>query len=322
MKQDHEQLARELVRALRGSRSQVQLSRRLGFSTNTIYSWEAGRRWPTAARFFHVAERTGHDLAASLGPFFKRPPPWLADAPGSPEWVVALLEALRGTTAIGVLAERIGVSRFSLSRWLSGRAEPRLPQLLAFVDAATARLLDFVALFVPPAELRSTRRAWKRLEAARAMAWDSPWAQVVLLGLELEDYRALPAHDDGWLADRLGLPASEVRRAISQLHAAGQVRLARRRYHPAEILTVDVRRGRSGSELKAHWAQAGLDRLDTPDGMVSYNLFTVSDEVLAELRELQRSHYRTVRRLVDGSRRSDRVVLMNLQLLPLDRPDP
>lgn len=321
MKFDYEQLARELVRALRGTRSQVQLSRRMGFSTNTIYSWEAGRRWPTAAGFFDVAARTGNDLPATLGPFFKRSPPWLDEAPGSPGWVVALLRELRGTTGIGALAERVGVSRFSLSRWLSGRAEPRLPGLLAFVQASTGRLLDFVALFVSPGALRSTRRAWQRLEAARAVAWDSPWAQVVLLGLELADYRALPAHDDRWFAERLGLPEPEVRRAIAQLYAAGQIRRDQDRYRPAEILTVDLRRGRSGSELKAHWAQAGLDRLDAPDGMVSYNLFTVSNDVLGELRELQRSHYRAVRHLVDRSRRAERIVLMNLQLLPLDTPE-
>ncbi len=318
MKFSHERMARDLVRAMRGTRSQVQLSRRLGFTTNTIYSWEAGRRWPTATRFFHIAARTGHDLPAALAPFFKRPPPWLSDAPGSPDWAVALLTELRGSTAIGVLAERVGVSRFSLSRWLSGRAEPRLPQLLAFVQAATGRLLDFIALFVSPADLPSTRGAWRRLEAARSLAWASPWAQVVLLALELADYRALAAHDDGWLAARLGVPEPEVARAIAQLHAAGQIRKMGARYRPDEILTVDVRRGLSGSALKAHWARAGVERLDAEDGMVSYNLFTVSDGVLAEIRELQRAHYRAVRRLVEHSRRADRVVLMNLQLLPLD----
>lgn len=315
MKVDHEKLARELVRALRGKRSQVQLSRRLGFTTNTIYSWEAGRRWPSATRFFHIAARTGHDLPRLLSPFFKRPPAWLDDDPGSGTWVSALLRELRGSAPIGGLAADAGFSRYALSRWLAGRAEPKLPQLLALIEAATGRLLDFVALFVPPQSLTSTRRAWKRLDAAKELAWASPWAQVVWLALELETYRALPRHDNAWLAQRLGLDEPLVRACIEHLHQAQHIRRHGKLFRPVEILSVDVRR--SGSELKTHWARTAVDRLDAEDGMVSYNLFTVSDDVLTEIRELQRAHYRAVRRLVDASSQADQVVLMNLQLLPL-----
>src|SRR6185295_9463840 len=45
---DFEHLGSDFIRALRGSRSQAALSRRLGFRTNVLYAWESGRRWPTA----------------------------------------------------------------------------------------------------------------------------------------------------------------------------------------------------------------------------------------------------------------------------------
>ena len=63
---DFDALAAELMRALRGKRSQRAFSRRLGMKSNTAYSWEAGRRWPTATRFFHIASRTGRDLPAAV----------------------------------------------------------------------------------------------------------------------------------------------------------------------------------------------------------------------------------------------------------------
>ena len=46
---DFERLSRELLVALRGQRSQVQWSRRLGYRSNVAYAWESGRRWPNAA---------------------------------------------------------------------------------------------------------------------------------------------------------------------------------------------------------------------------------------------------------------------------------
>lgn len=319
MNVDHEQLSRELIRALRGERSQLQFSRRLGFSANTVYSWESGRRWPSATRFFQAAIRSGVDLPVAMAPFYKRAPAWLDQEPGSRPWLVSFLEDLRGNTPILTLAERTGHSRFALSRWLSGRSDLQLPALLRFVDAASFRLLDFVALFTPPAELPSTARAWRRLQSARALAWGSPWAPAVLLALELIDYRDLPRHDPGWIASRLGLEPSLVQECLERLVAAGHAQLDGRHYRPSEILSMDVRRGRSGSELKRHWAGVARDLLDREEAIASYNLFTVSEDTLARLRELQRAHVRAVRSLVAESEQAERVVLMNLQLLPIDR---
>src|SRR5262245_38605960 len=56
---DHEALAKELIRALRGKRSQVALSRRLKHRSNVLYAWEAGLRAPTAAGFLDLAKRVG-----------------------------------------------------------------------------------------------------------------------------------------------------------------------------------------------------------------------------------------------------------------------
>src|SRR6188472_581453 len=94
---DYEPLAAELIRALRGRRSQLAFSRRLGFRTNVVHTWEAQRRWPTASRFLAVAERAGVDVRAALTRFYRTPPPWLATlAPTTPELVARLLEDLRG----------------------------------------------------------------------------------------------------------------------------------------------------------------------------------------------------------------------------------
>ena len=46
-----ERVARELVVALRGRRSRLGLSRRLGYRSNIVRRWEAGECFPTAAAF-------------------------------------------------------------------------------------------------------------------------------------------------------------------------------------------------------------------------------------------------------------------------------
>lgn len=319
---DHDAIAQELVRALRGPRSQVQLSRRLGFSTNVAYSWESGRRYPTASGFFHLLERTGTAPAAAMAPFYRRPPDWLADAPGSPAWVVRLLEGLRGHTTLKELAERTGISRHALSRWCRGEAQPRLPELLRFVEGASGRLLAFLALFVDPASLPSVREAWQRDQRAKQMAWASPWAQVVLLALELPDYRSQPAHSDAWLAGRLGLDESLVADCVDRLVASGQVARDGAHLRPAEVLSLDLRGPGTGARLKRHWAEVAARRAEVDGAMLSYNLFTISEADLATLHELQRAHYRAVRALVARSASAERLVLLNVHTVPLDRAVP
>jgi len=62
----YEVMAAELLRALRGRRSQVAFSRRLGYRSNVAHTWETGKRWPTAAVTLRAARRVGVDLDAGL----------------------------------------------------------------------------------------------------------------------------------------------------------------------------------------------------------------------------------------------------------------
>lgn len=320
MELDHEGLSSELVRALRGHRSQTAFARRLGYRSNVVYTWESGRRWPTASAFLRAAARVGLDVGAGLRTFLRTEPGWIAGLdPTSPEAVAALLADLRGDTPIGQVATRAGRTRFAVSRWLRGQSEPRLPDLLRMVEATSLRLLDFVAIFTDPGALASTRSAWERMQVAKTLAVSSPWAQAVLLALELAPYRALPAHEPGWIAARLGLDEPTVRSALELLERAGQVQFDGTRYAPVEVQSVDVRSPQAGRALKQFWAEVGLDRLRAgAEGIFSYNVFTVSDADLLKLEDMQRAHYRAIRALVADSSPAERVVLVHLQVVPLD----
>ena len=82
-------VGRDLVRALRGDRSQVAFARRLGYRSNAVYTWESGRRWLSASAFLRAAERVGIDVRAGVAAFLR------ADGKdrsellerGAPEWI-------------------------------------------------------------------------------------------------------------------------------------------------------------------------------------------------------------------------------------------
>ena len=316
---DFETLGKELIVALRGQRSQTAFSKRLGYRSNVASAWEAGRAWPTAARFFQILERSGRKLEA-LSPFFRLPPTSGAvQRLKTPEGVAAFLDDLRGATATIDLARSAERSRFAVARWLKGEAEPRLPDFLRLVEAASLRLLDFLACFVEPRRLPSVASTWRDLEAARRAAHEMPWSHAVLRAVELEPYRKLTRHRPGFIAEQLQISREEEARCVELLLETGQLRRQGRRLVPGATLTVDTRGDAARSrQTKAWWTKVGLERLEAAaEGTFSYNLFSVSRSDLDRIRELYRGYFREVRRIIAASEPSECVALMNVHLFEL-----
>lgn len=316
---DYEKLGRELLLALRGKRSQTAWSRRLGYKSNVAYAWEAGRRWPTAAETLRAAARTHIDVRAALERFYGKPPPWQSDLdPTTPAGVAALLDDLRGSTSIADLARQTGLSRYAISRWLSAATEPRLPDFLRLVEVASVRLVDLLAAFLDPRLLPSIAPLWERIEARRRGAAELPWTQAIVRVLELDAYRALPAHEPGWVAQRLGIEEAEEARCLAFLRDTGQVSWTGTHYHP-DLQAVDTRRHPEiGRKLKAHWTRVGAERIEAgAPGQFSYNVFTVSAADFERIREAHLQYFHALRSIVAASSPNEVVAVANVQLFAL-----
>jgi transcriptional regulator with XRE-family HTH domain len=315
-----ERLASEWLRALRGRRSQKAFSRRLGYRSNIAYRWEAGHCWPSAAKTFWIIRRLGGDVTGALRQFYRQPPRWLDDADlCSLSGVARLLGDLRGKASIQSLAAATGLNRFSLSRWLKGRADPPLPALLALVEATSLRLLDFVAAFTDPSELPSVAEDWQRRQEARETAYTHPWSQAVLRGLELSGYRRLARHETGWLAEQVGTSHARAEEALELLERTGQIRWSETHYELASVRALDTRSDPERARgLKAYWNRLALERLESGgEGLFSYNVSAISRADLLKVQELQRAHYREMSRIIAASDPADCVVLYSAQLFAL-----
>lgn len=318
---DFDHLARDWLRALRGGRSQVALSRRLGYRTNIAYRWEAGQCFPTAARTLQLIDKLGVDVEAALGSFVHLEGDWLGSAPLlSPQAVAAWLRQLTAGIPTKLLAERADVSRYRVTRWLGGNCEPKLPDLLRFLEAATGRALDFIACFSDPEQLPCARGRWRDLVEARELAYRLPWSHAVLRVLELDAYRALPQHDSNWIATRLGAPQYAVDEALAALLRLGQVHRGPTHYAEVAPDNVDTRADPERAlQLKAWWATRAVERLSAGQpGLFSFNLSAVSRADLERLQQIQRRAYREMSRIIAESSPAECVVVHSAQLLALD----
>jgi hypothetical protein len=187
-------------------------------------------------------------------------------------------------------------------------------------------LFDFVAIFADPANLTSTRGAYRDLTEQRRLAYELPWSHAVLRALELDSYRALSKHEPGVLARLTGISLAEEQRCLTALAQAKQIHRQRGRWVLARVLTVDTRPSEADNRrLKQHWAEVALERLRTrtapESALFSFNLFAVDARDFERIRRLHVEYYQRIREIVSASKDPDRVVLMNLQLVPLQQPE-
>lgn len=313
-----EQIAAELLRALRGKRSQRAFARRLGYRANPITDWEHGRRFPTAVEALRAARLFGVNVTQAFSDFHTAASP-VSDSSG--RFALApWLTAIKGTTPIAHLAARAGCSRFAMARWLTDSAQPRLPDFFRCVDAITGRLPDLVAGLVPIEGVPSLLPRYQSMQAAKRLAFDAPWTEAVLRVLEVEDYRRLNEHDDHFVAQRLGIPDPVARDAVRRLEAAAVIRLENGLWRQDRPLSVDTRGAKEQvNALLRHWSALGYRRITArkPRDLFSYNVMSCSHADYERIRELLRRTFREMQSIVAASEPTERVALLNLQLLEL-----
>jgi len=312
-----EQAASQFLRAVRGRRSQLALARRLGYRSNPVANWETGRRFPTAREALRVCRRLRIDVQAA----FERFLPAAVARREVERDLAGWLRDVKGTAAIGSVAERSGLSRFAVSRFLRGSAEPRLPDFLRLVEAMTGRASDLVAELVAIERVPALAPIHRLRQAARDLAFEEPWTEAILRTLE----SAEPATRAGiaWIAGQLALEPQVVRRCLERLEAAQLVEQHEGSYRPIGSLTVDTKAAPERVRtLNAHWGGVALARIAAPepDDLFAYNVFSVAEPDLERIRMVLRASFREIRAIIASSQRSDAVALMNLQLVRFGAP--
>jgi transcriptional regulator with XRE-family HTH domain len=319
MELDADRLAQELVRALRGKRSQRAFCRRIGRASNVAYAWESGRRAPTASELLRAAGKLGVDVERAVGAFAAvHAPGWRVPKRLDAGAMAGLLRAVAGTTPISTIAERAGATRSAASRWLSGRVEPRLPDFLRLLEAACRGAMTFVGALVPPAQLPSIAERWRREQAFGPLVREVPAALVVIVALALAGYRALAKHSSAWLARETGLDESVIDAAIDRLAAMEAIRWDGRRWSVDPSFELDTRRVPEAGEAARRWfARLAADRVGRAEGeRFAYVCLTCSEE---ELEQLVRAHAEMmgVTRKIAASETNQRLALVVAHVLPL-----
>jgi hypothetical protein len=316
---DFPRVTAELIRSLRGRRSQVALSRRLHFSTNVVYGWEKQRRHPSLLQLFELAERVDADLMGAFARLYSASVPnWLTTT-GAPSLQVAakLMSEIRGATPLVHLSQRTGFSRYAIARWLAGTAEPRAWEFLALVHHCSHRLVDFLDPLTKGTPLQSLRFEYERVHAARLVAERYPLSQVLLRCLELESNISAKAPES--YADKLGVTQAEEQEMLRLLEATGQIERKGQRWALLTASPLNMRLHRETAHLhRQFWVEVARDRAPlSADALCAYNVCGVSREGFEQLKRLQRDYLQKARAIIEASEPVQRVALLQVNIVGL-----
>ncbi len=318
---DYEVITAEVIRSLRGKRSQAGFSRKLGYKSNIVNRWEARLAFPTAATFLRVVASVQKQSSPLVRFFPRTPEEIVALGAASPRGVAAFLRELRGKAPILSVARESGYNRYSVARWLAGSVEIRAPQFLHLVEVMSRRLLDFLALCTNPAQLPSVARQHEKLELARQAAYKKPWSHAVLRALELSGSNR--GDQELWLAERLGATADEVTSALTLLAATDQVQRRGKRWKLKRVISVNTSRDREKAlGLKLSWTETALARMRRgAPGSYGYSVFAITKRDLRRLRDVHLEYVRAMQAIIAGSKPGECVGLYCAQLLDLAQGD-
>lgn len=293
----YESAARQFLRAIRGKRSQVAFSRRLGYRGNVCAKWEGGHRFPTFAETLRAAERAGLDVPAALQRFHEASAPtW------DPEQPQLWFTSLQGSTRQADLARRAELSRQQVGRMLSGRSRGRLPEVLALIDAMTGRLHDLIGALVPIEKVSAIAHEAQIRGALASLAITHPWSPAAQTWLESKGkVRAVTAARE--LGAALGIEEAEADALIEAMVRSGAAVRKRGKLMPAPPMTVEVRAtAEELQKIRAHWARVSAERVERQEkDLFSFNVFAVGRDDLERVRDAQRRFYREVRAIIAES---------------------
>jgi hypothetical protein len=237
----------------------------------------------------------------------------------SREGVASFMKELLGSLTMGRVGVQIGRDRHAVGRWLRGQTDVSLPELLHFIEVTTLRVLDFLSIFVDPAELPEAAPSYRLLEAARESARQMPWSHAIVHMVELPSYRALTHHERGWFASRLAISTQDEDACLKLLVKMGQIHFSEEKYYATKSINVDTRRDPVATrQLASFWMTEGAKRVLTPgQGRFAFNTFALSHRDLARAKELQSEYFQKLRSLVAESQPAEAVAVATFQFFPL-----
>jgi len=206
---DFHKLSSEIIPALRGKRSQQQMSHLMGYTFNQVHRWETGKTRIKWNEFLHYCQLTKAPLTKSIKEAFT----YFGDLADQKK----LLRHFLGPHSIATLCKELNYSPSTFSRMLNGKTEVTLDQVLQIMDFGSIDFLRFIEILCKGAPLPEITKKSEIDHKFLKLYGKYPWLSILMSALDQKIYKQNPK--DEFLAAKTKIPLTQVREALKELES-------------------------------------------------------------------------------------------------------
>lgn len=310
-----ENIAVEVMRALRGTETQMFVSAALGFSFNQVAKWESQEKNILVSDFFKLAAHKNIFPKQILKNIF-------FNYSDDFHQVSSLLKELQGTMSINDFAVRIGENRLKVARWLSAEVEISLSNFLKILYKIRNCADLLVSEVVPIEQVPSLMPYLNRALAIADRVGAKPW---VSLFMQMLTHPSCPEADKvpQYFSDLSKIPFVEVENTINEMKQVGILVPNSKGFYERPHRRLVFSKEKM-DESKLYWVKAAAlayenlkneddqFRIDNPIG---FAVLSASDESWKKIRDHYRLFFEGLTRIIDADEgKQTKVKIASLQI--------
>lgn len=314
---DFDWVATEMVKAVRGKRSQNQLNRKLGFSVNQLYRWESGYRKITWKNFVQICSLSrvsiGEILKVEIG-FF-----------GDEREIKDLILHLKGQHSLTAFSKLVNLPNTKIRNWAQGRGQVNLSDVLKMIEGSLGVSTDIVAKICDINLVPSLLEVHKLRLFQRNICFQNPELMIMIHGVELLSRQALGASYWSQISGLTSLSEKRCKELV-EIGIDAKYFEMKEQHLKVTISFIDTRGAlKQTLDMRRFWINVALKKIDTIEDITKphrllYFIMSVSDHGAEKLQALM---YQFISKMAELNRDdpgpSTQIRLINFQNILMGR---
>ena len=311
---DHEQIVCNILVSLRGKLSQAHLSKKLGYKHNQIFKWETNERripWKAFTDLCHVRKI---DLAKIIWTNFR--------FSGDVSDASKLLSYIIGNSEAKVISKTLGISKYRLSGWLTGKRKPYLDDILKILDVIEHRMTHFIVGILGEKKAEDigidlTSVKFEKFESR------NPVFSAFLRIMETKIYSQTKKIEVGFFAKKLGISLEYEKSLLMEAVELGLLQESHGKYK-ANIVHTDLRDSNAVTQQRLYWCKEAIKRLESkkitaPESIFGNLIYSATNKEQNLIVERYLGFFNDVRSIINSNDQPEDVFVLNIQMIPVCR---
>ncbi|MFG1482783.1 hypothetical protein ABMA79_12240 [Halobacteriovorax sp. HFRX-2_2] len=301
---NYDDLSQQLIRSIRGEKSQEWVNQKLGASSNIIHRWEKGHSKASWEDFLKFCSIFNIDVEAILMSYLR----FNDDVTKTDK----LLEHIFSHKSLSDISNSCQISASKLRRLKSGETALCLNDFLQIIFG-----LDEMESMALVFELSSNRSIeildqynQMRLEITKHY-FENPNIGHVLVCLDLPGYKKLSFHQDSFVAKATGLSIKEVNEIIEICEKNNLIEKVNGIYQAGKIKLSDRGSTEQMTDVRRFWLNKAIANLEHKSGLDAYGsmVFNTSQNARQEIIALYLRFFEDFKKIVTEDKDKDNDVV-------------